>query len=39
LGRLVNFNVRLIKEGITRIATGMPDLISRQGSQARKETL
>jgi hypothetical protein len=25
LGLLVNFNVALIKEGITRIANGMPD--------------
>jgi len=25
LGLLINFNVALIKEGITRIATGMPD--------------
>lgn len=25
LGRLLNFNVALIKEGITRIANGMPD--------------
>ena len=25
LGLLINFNVALIKEGITRIANGMPD--------------
>jgi GxxExxY protein len=25
LGLLINFNVGLIKEGITRIANGMPD--------------
>jgi hypothetical protein len=25
LGMLINFNIMLIKDGITRIANGMPD--------------